>query len=243
MFICFCLSPFLKILLAFCSNKQKNHIPGFRKSIRAWEWNAFGIAKETPFKLALLKLLIVTIQTMYNNNHSSTSNHASITGNSKSTALFIPINIIIKACICSFPDKNLTAAKQSSDDLKKKRTIRLKAWCFKQELFHTKTTSKATQESCKASPTQPKFGLNIWLNMVVPLILILFSGIKTHLISLTDPIYTALQTEREGKKEKARKRGRVLSHLSMALSPSVFAWSANHLYRSSPSWGQKISSR
>lgn len=146
---------------------------------------------------------------------------------SKSTALFISINIIIKACICSFPDKNLTAAKQSSDDLKKKRTIRLKAWCFKQELFHTKTTSKATQESCKASPTQPKFGLNIWLNTVVPLILIWFSGIKTHLISLTDPIsgpsYTALQTEREGKKEKARKRGRVLSHLSMALSPSVFA--------------------
>lgn len=68
------------------------------------------------------------------------------------------------------------------------------------------------QESRKASPTQPKFGFNIWLNTVVPLILILFCGIKTHLISLTDPItgpsYAALQIKRERKKKKKKRQER-----------------------------------
>lgn len=90
MLICSYSSIFKKICWLF-SEKKKNSLPSM-KSQRSYEWNVFGIAEETPFKLALLELPIVTIQTMYNNKHSSTSNHARITRNSKSTVLPISIN-------------------------------------------------------------------------------------------------------------------------------------------------------
>lgn len=65
MLICSHSSIFKKNLLAFSSKKGRNSLPSV-KSQRSYEWNAFGIAEETPFKLALLELPIVTIQTMYN---------------------------------------------------------------------------------------------------------------------------------------------------------------------------------
>lgn len=81
----------LKKSVGFFLKERINSLPSV-KSQRSHEWNAFGIAEETPFKLALLELPIVTILTMYNNKHSPTSNYARITRNSKSTALPMSIN-------------------------------------------------------------------------------------------------------------------------------------------------------
>lgn len=92
MLICSCSLIFKKkICWLFPQKKKKNPLPSV-KSQRSYEWNVFGITEETPFKLALLELPIVTIQTMYNNKHSSTSNHVPVTRNSKSTALPISMN-------------------------------------------------------------------------------------------------------------------------------------------------------